>query len=133
VAERLYALSGTKSYGSLTLLTQWHARVEKGFHVPPSAFSPPPKVSSTVVKITPRPAPPVTVGDTALLFRVIHAAFAQRRKMLINALRHAFPSFDPATLRQTLERAGIVATRRGETLTLPEFAHLADAMQPFIV
>jgi 16S rRNA (adenine1518-N6/adenine1519-N6)-dimethyltransferase len=84
------------------------------------------------VKITPRPAPPVTVGDTALLFRVIHAAFAQRRKMLVNALRHAFPSFEPATLRRALERAGIVATRRGETLTLPEFAHLADAMQPFI-
>lgn len=132
VAERLYALPATKSYGSLTLLTQWYARVEKGFHVPPSAFSPPPKVRSTVVKITPRPAPPVTVNDTALLFRVIHAAFAQRRKMLVNALRHAFPSFEPVTLRQTLEHAGIAATRRGETLTLPEFAHLADALQPFI-
>ena len=125
-------MPGTKSYGSLTLLAQWYARVEKGFHVPPSAFSPPPKVSSTVVKITPRLAPPVTVSDTALLFRVIHAAFAQRRKMLINALRHAFPSFEPATLRQILEHAGIAAARRGETLTLPEFASLADTLQSFI-
>lgn len=132
VAERLYASPGTKAYGSLTLLTQWYARVEKGFHVPPSAFSPPPKVSSTVVKITPRPVPPVTVDDTALLFRVIHAAFAQRRKMLVNALRHAFPSFEPATLRQILDQAAIAATRRGETLTLPEFAHLTDALRSFM-
>jgi 16S rRNA (adenine1518-N6/adenine1519-N6)-dimethyltransferase len=132
VAARLYAMPGTKSYGSLTLLTQWYARAEKGFNVPPSAFSPPPKVSSTVVKIIPRPAPPVAVGDKALLFRVIHAAFAQRRKMLVNALRHAFQSFEPATLRQILEHAGITPTRRGETLTLHEFAHLADAMRPFI-
>jgi 16S rRNA (adenine1518-N6/adenine1519-N6)-dimethyltransferase len=131
VAERLYALPGTKSYGSLTLLAHWYARVEKGFHVSPSAFSPPPKVHSTVVKVTPRPAPPVTVSDTALLFRVIHAAFAQRRKMLVNALRHAFPSFEPVTLRQIIDHAGIAATRRGETLTLPEFAQLADAMRPF--
>ncbi|MDQ3830913.1 MAG: 16S rRNA (adenine(1518)-N(6)/adenine(1519)-N(6))-dimethyltransferase RsmA, partial [Candidatus Tectomicrobia bacterium] len=54
VAERLYARPGTKAYGSLTLLTQWHASVDKGFHVPPSAFSPPPKVMSTVVRIIPR-------------------------------------------------------------------------------
>jgi 16S rRNA (adenine1518-N6/adenine1519-N6)-dimethyltransferase len=89
-------------------------------------------VRSTVVKITTRPAPPVTDNYTAQLFRVIHAAFAQRRTALLNALRHAFPSFEPVTLRQTLEHAGIAATRRGETLTLPEFAQLADALQPFI-
>jgi 16S rRNA (adenine1518-N6/adenine1519-N6)-dimethyltransferase len=132
VAERLYALPGTKAYGSLTLLTHWYARVEKGFNVPPSAFSPPPKVSSTVVTIIPRSLPPVTVGDEALLFRVIRAAFAQRRKMLVNTLRHEFPSFEPAVLRQILEQVGIAVTCRGETLTLQEFARLADAMQPFI-
>ena len=69
VAERLCALPGTKDYGSLTLLTQWYAQAHKGFHVPPSAFSPPPKVRSTVVKMTPRPAPPVAVADETLLFR----------------------------------------------------------------
>jgi 16S rRNA (adenine1518-N6/adenine1519-N6)-dimethyltransferase len=58
VAERLYARAGTKAYGGLTLLTQWYASVDKGFHVPPSAFSPPPKVMSTVLRITPaRPLP----------------------------------------------------------------------------
>jgi 16S rRNA (adenine1518-N6/adenine1519-N6)-dimethyltransferase len=129
VAERLYARAGTKAYGSLTLVTQWYATVEKGFNVPPSAFSPPPKVMSTVVKIIPRPIPPVAVQDEAWLFRIIHAAFAQRRKMLINALRHAFQPIDPQRLRQTLENSGIAPTRRGETLTLDEFARLANALQ----
>jgi 16S rRNA (adenine1518-N6/adenine1519-N6)-dimethyltransferase len=132
VAERLYALPGTKAYGSLTLLTQWYAAVEKGFNVPPSAFFPAPKVRSTVVKLIPRPIPPVTVRDEALLFRVIRAAFAQRRKMLVNALRHEFQSIDAAILRQTLEPAGIAGTRRGETLTITEFARLTDALQPLL-
>jgi 16S rRNA (adenine1518-N6/adenine1519-N6)-dimethyltransferase len=132
VAERLYALPGTKAYGSLTLLAHWYATVEKGFNVPPSAFSPAPKVNSTVVKIIPRPIPPVTVADEALLFRVIRAAFAQRRKMLVNALRHEFRPIDSAVLRQVLEQIGIAATRRGETLTITEFAHLSDAIQPLL-
>jgi 16S rRNA (adenine1518-N6/adenine1519-N6)-dimethyltransferase len=129
VAERLYARPGTKAYGSLTLLTQWYATVEKGFNVPPSAFSPPPKVMSTVVRIIPRPTPPVAVKSEALLFRVIHAAFAQRRKMLTNALRHEYQQIEPHRLRHTVEAIGIAATRRGETLTLAEFARLADALQ----
>jgi 16S rRNA (adenine1518-N6/adenine1519-N6)-dimethyltransferase len=129
VAERLYARPGTKAYGSLTLLTQWYASVDKGFHVPPSAFSPAPKVMSTVVRIIPRPAPPVAVQDEDCLFRIIHAAFAQRRKTLANALRHEFQSIEPAILRQTIENGGIVPSRRGETLTLDEFAHLSNALQ----
>jgi 16S rRNA (adenine1518-N6/adenine1519-N6)-dimethyltransferase len=129
VAERLYARPGTKAYGSLTLLAHWYATVDKGFHVPPSAFSPPPKVMSTVVCISPRSTPPVAVQDEAWLFRVIHAAFAQRRKTLTNTLRHAFPPIDPALLRHTIENSGIAPIRRGETLTLDEFARLSDALQ----
>jgi 16S rRNA (adenine1518-N6/adenine1519-N6)-dimethyltransferase len=129
VAERLYARAGTKAYGSLTLVTQWYATVEKGFHVPPSAFSPPPKVMSTVVRIIPRATPPVAVQDEDWLFRIIQAAFAQRRKMLVNALRHEFSSIDPHHLRQILADNGIVPTRRGETLTLDEFARLGEALQ----
>jgi len=129
VAERLYAKAGTKAYGSLTLVTQWYATVEKGFNVPPSAFSPPPKVMSTVVRIIPRPTPPVAVQDEAWLFRIIQAAFAQRRKMLVNALRHAFPPIDPHHLRQILADSGIAPTRRGETLTLDEFARVSAALQ----
>jgi 16S rRNA (adenine1518-N6/adenine1519-N6)-dimethyltransferase len=129
VAERLYARPGTKAYGSLTLLTQWYATVDKGFHVPPSAFSPPPKVTSTVVRIIPRVTPPVAVQDEAWLFRIIHAAFGQRRKTLANALRHALQPIESAILRQTLEKSGIAPNRRGETLTLDEFARLSDALQ----
>lgn len=129
VAERLYARAGTKAYGSLTLRTQWYATVEKGFNVPPSAFFPPPKVMSTVVRIIPRPTPPAAVQDETWLFRIIHAAFAQRRKMLINALRHEFQPVDPDLLRQTLEDHGIAPTRRGETLSLDEFVRLADGLQ----
>jgi 16S rRNA (adenine1518-N6/adenine1519-N6)-dimethyltransferase len=132
VAERLYALPGTKAYGSLTLLAQWYATVDKGFHVPPSAFSPPPKVMSTVVRIIPRPTPPLAVQDEAWLFRVIHAAFGQRRKTLTNALRHALPSIESAILRQILANNGIAPNRRGETLTLTEFARLSDALQPML-
>ncbi|HSF33920.1 MAG TPA: 16S rRNA (adenine(1518)-N(6)/adenine(1519)-N(6))-dimethyltransferase RsmA [Candidatus Tectomicrobia bacterium] len=129
VAQRLYAKPGTKAYGSLTLLSQWYATVERGFDVPPAAFSPPPKVVSTVVRIIPRSTPPVVVQDKAWLFRIVHAAFAQRRKTITNALRHAFQSVEPSILRQTLEHSGIVPTRRGETLSLEEFARLSDALQ----
>jgi 16S rRNA (adenine1518-N6/adenine1519-N6)-dimethyltransferase len=129
VAARLYARPGTKAYGSLTLLTQWYATVDKGFHVPPAAFAPAPKVMSTVVRITPRVTPPVAVQDEACLFRLIHAAFGQRRKTLANALRHAFQPIEPASLRQTFETCGIAPSRRGETLTLDEFARLSEALQ----
>jgi 16S rRNA (adenine1518-N6/adenine1519-N6)-dimethyltransferase len=129
VAERLYARAGTKAYGSLTLRTQWYATVEKGFNVPPSAFFPPPKVMSTVVRIIPRPTPPAAVQDEAWLFRIIHAAFAQRRKMLINALRHEVQPVGSDLLRQTLEDLSIAPSRRGETLSLDEFVRLADGLQ----
>jgi 16S rRNA (adenine1518-N6/adenine1519-N6)-dimethyltransferase len=129
VAERLYAKAGTKAYGSLTLMTQWYVSVEKGFHVPPSAFSPPPKVMSTVVRMIPHHTPPAVVQDEAWLFRIIQAAFAQRRKMLVNALRHEFPPVDPHALRQLLAGNSIAPTRRGETLTLDEFARLSTALQ----
>jgi 16S rRNA (adenine1518-N6/adenine1519-N6)-dimethyltransferase len=133
VAERLYARPGTKAYGSLTLLTQWYATVDKGFHVPPSAFSPAPKVMSTVVRIMPRMTPPVAVQDAACLFGIIHAAFGQRRKTLANALRPGFQPIEPAILRQTLENCGIAPSRRGETLTLDEFARLSDALQRMLL
>jgi 16S rRNA (adenine1518-N6/adenine1519-N6)-dimethyltransferase len=129
VAERLYAKAGTKAYGSLTLMTQWYASVEKGFHVPPSAFSPPPKVMSTVVKMIPHHTPPAVIQDEAWLFRIIQAAFAQRRKMLVNALRHEFPPIDPSALRQLLADNSITPTRRGETLKLDEFVRLSTALQ----
>lgn len=129
VAARLSATPGTKAYGSLTLMAQWYAAISKGFNVPPAAFSPAPRVMSTVVKIIPRPAAPCIVRDEALLFQVIRGAFAQRRKTLLNALAAAFrPHLEPPRLAQALKTAGIDPQRRGETLTLTEFAGLADAL-----
>lgn len=130
VAARLRATPGTKAYGTLTLTAQWHATVKKGFNVPPSAFSPRPKVMSAVVKVIPRGAPPVSVQDTAFLFEVIRAAFAQRRKTLFNALGAAFRHWlTSGTLHETLTTVGIDPRQRGETLSLEEFARLADALQ----
>jgi 16S rRNA (adenine1518-N6/adenine1519-N6)-dimethyltransferase len=130
VAERLCATPGTKAYGSLTLLVQWHGAVEKGFNVPPAAFSPPPRVMSSVVRITPHRHPPVPVHDQVFLFQIIRGAFSQRRKTLVNALSAALRQRLNADLvRQGLARADIEAKRRGETLTLAEFARVADALR----
>lgn len=129
VAERLCATPGTKAYGSLTLMVQWHAVVAKGFNVPPAAFSPPPRVMSSVVRITPRLKPPVPVDDEVFLFQIIRGAFSQRRKTLTNALSAALRGqLEPHLLRQGLTRADIDPNRRGETLTLAEFARLANAL-----
>ncbi|MBI3330456.1 MAG: ribosomal RNA small subunit methyltransferase A [Nitrospinae bacterium] len=131
VADRLRASPGTKAYGALTLTAQWQAVIAKGFNVPPSAFSPRPTVMSTLVKVTPRATPPVSVHNEALLWKVVRAAFAQRRKMLVNALAAGFqPWLTAGTLRDTLTQVGIEASRRGETLGLAEFARLADAILP---
>ena len=134
VAARLCAAPGTKAYGSLTLMAQWYATVTKGFNVPPAAFSPAPKVMSTVVKIIPHSEPPLAVSDEALLFRVIRGAFAQRRKTLLNALAAALrPQIDVPLLTCALRTAGVEVQRRGETLTLAEFARLADAVSAAMV
>jgi 16S rRNA (adenine1518-N6/adenine1519-N6)-dimethyltransferase len=129
VADRLCAGPGTKAYGSLSLIVQWYALVHKGFQVPPSAFSPRPKVMSAAVKLLPRATPPVAVRDQAFLFQVIRAAFAQRRKILANALAAAFhPRLTPQLARTTLAQLGIDPNRRGETFSLTEFARLTDAL-----
>jgi 16S rRNA (adenine1518-N6/adenine1519-N6)-dimethyltransferase len=75
----------------------------------------------------------VAVQDEACLFRIIHAAFGQRRKTLANALRHVFQPIEPAILRQTIENCGVAPSRRGETLTLDEFARLSDALQRMLL
>src|SRR5262249_50509240 len=121
VAERLRAHPGTKDYSALTVLTQCAARVRTGLRVPPHAFVPPPKVDSEVVILEPHVGPPVKVDDPAVFRRGVRAAFNQRRKQLINSLRSVCADA-PASLRA----AGIDPTRRAETLTLEEFATLAN-------
>lgn len=118
VAERLVAAVGTKSYGRLAVLAQWRTEPRILFDIAPSAFMPPPKVTSSLVRLLPRPAP--LRCPRPALEKVTGAAFGQRRKMLRQSLK-------PLGGEALLEKAGIDGTRRAETLTVEEFARLARA------
>lgn len=122
VAERLTARPGTKDYGRLSVLTQWLCETRRLFDVPRGAFTPPPKVVSSVVQARPRRTP-VAPADAAELQRVLAAAFGQRRKMLRQSLKSL--GVDPATL---CEGAGVPATARAEALSVAEFCTLANAL-----
>ncbi|MEO5371139.1 MAG: 16S rRNA (adenine(1518)-N(6)/adenine(1519)-N(6))-dimethyltransferase RsmA [Magnetococcus sp. DMHC-1] len=119
VAHRLAASPGNKEYGTLSVYCQLWSRVEVVLEVPPTAFHPVPKVNSAVVHMTLQEQPTVLVSDPAALTRVVRAAFGQRRKTLTNALK-GLSTDVPAWLL----RANIDGQRRGETLTLDEFARL---------
>lgn len=124
-AERLAAAAGSPEYGSLTLFARYHALLEPLMTIRASAFWPRPDVDSMLVRVLLREAPPVDAPE-ALLFAIIRAAFGQRRKQLANNLERAL-----GMTREQVERlgrhAGIALSRRGETLTLEEFARLARA------
>lgn len=126
VAERLTGKPGTADWGAFSVFAQYHAEIEIVGFVPPTVFFPPPEVTSAIIRLTPRTSPPVEVADEALFFAVVRAAFGQRRKTLLNAL-----SNDPALgwtkdqAHAALTAAGIDPNRRGETLTLEDFARLA--------
>jgi 16S rRNA (adenine1518-N6/adenine1519-N6)-dimethyltransferase len=119
VVDRLAAAPGGKTYGRLSLMAQLHCRITPLLQVPPGAFRPPPKVDSTVVRLVPHPHPPVALHDPARFRLLVTAAFAQRRKTLRNSLRD---HIDAAAMAA----AGVDPGRRPETLTLAEFACLAD-------
>ena len=123
VADRLTAQPGSKDYGRLSVAVQWRATVRRLFDIPPRAFTPPPKIVSTVVAIEPRPAP-LAKADPVVLERVVGAAFGQRRKMLRQSLRSLVP--DPVP---TIEAAGIDPTARAETLSVEQFCALARAFE----
>lgn len=126
VAERINAKPGTKDYGVLTLTVGYYAVSEIIVNVPPSSFMPPPKVSSSVIKLTMRQEPPVKVNDTDKYFAVIKAAFALRRKTLLNALSSASLGKSKEEISAILEKTGIDPRRRGETLTDIEFALISN-------
>ena len=128
VARRICAAPGDGDCGAFSLFCQYHAECELLFEVPPDCFLPAPKVTSAVVRLIPRPAPPVE-GDPEAIFAVVKAAFAQRRKTLLNALSAAYGSrFSKEQLRQILSDCGLPETVRGERLGLAEFAALARAL-----
>lgn len=122
VADRLLAKTGGKHYGRLSILTQWLCEVRPLFNLPPGAFTPPPKVFSSVVELRPR-AVPLAPAQLSLLERTTAAAFGQRRKMLRQSLKGL--TRDSTSL---LDATGIDGTRRAETLTIEEFCSLARAL-----
>jgi 16S rRNA (adenine1518-N6/adenine1519-N6)-dimethyltransferase len=123
VAERLVAKPRSKDYGRLTILTQWLSEPRRLFDLPPRAFTPPPKVTSTIVHIVPRetPAFPARQAD---LERVTLAAFNQRRKMLRQSLRSLLGDAE-----RVLTELGIVPTARAEELTVEQFCVLARYLE----
>lgn len=128
VAQRLMAVSGTKSYGYLTTLVQFYANVEKIADVSRNLFVPVPNVDSTVIKLTPK-TEKVSVKDEHFLFKVIQASFANRRKTLLNSLSANLNiPLNKETLNKILVNCNIDGCRRGETLSLDEFALLTDAL-----
>ncbi|MCI6158313.1 MAG: 16S rRNA (adenine(1518)-N(6)/adenine(1519)-N(6))-dimethyltransferase RsmA [Selenomonadaceae bacterium] len=125
VAERMVAKPGSKTYGALSVAVQYYTDPEIVLDVPPRSFLPAPEVDSVVIVCKVRETPSVAVKDEKRFFRVVKAAFGQRRKTLSNALKGG--GFPKEQVRDAMERAGIDPTRRGETLSLAEFGRLADA------
>ncbi len=119
VAERIVAQPSTKAYGRLAIISQWRTEPRLLFTLPPDAFVPQPKISSAVVGFTPRPQPQ-PVCDVITLGRVTAAAFGQRRKMLRQSLKSL--RADPEPL---LAAAGLDGTKRGEVLSVADFARMA--------
>ncbi|MGI5964039.1 MAG: 16S rRNA (adenine(1518)-N(6)/adenine(1519)-N(6))-dimethyltransferase RsmA [Lawsonibacter sp.] len=129
VARRICAAPGTQDYGAFSLYCQYHAQTELLFDVPPTCFLPAPKVTSSVLRLTPRPAPQ-EVDDPDHFFRVVRAAFAQRRKTLVNSLSSALHSpLTKEALSQAVVSCGLPETVRGERLSISEFAALSKVLR----
>lgn len=121
VVDRLAASPNSKSYGRLSVIMQYHCRVEALMDVPPESFSPAPKVNSAVVRLTPYAEPPVKVDNLEMLQKLVTQAFSMRRKTLRNTLK-------PMMSGEQMEALGVDPKRRAETLSLEEFARLANAV-----
>jgi 16S rRNA (adenine1518-N6/adenine1519-N6)-dimethyltransferase len=133
VVDRMTAEAGSSERGFLSVLVEAYCEAEKLFYVPPQAFRPVPEVWSTVVKLRVRPKIGAAVKDEALLWQVVSAGFAQRRKTILNNLRDASPSIQDLLKKRggasiVLCEAGLPPLRRAETFTLEEWALLVNAL-----
>lgn len=129
VADRMQVGPGTKDYGALSLAVQYYAEPYIVANVPQNCFIPRPNVGSAVIRLTRHQEKPVTVQDEKHMFRLIRAAFNQRRKTLQNAL-HNMPELNLSKeeVVNALREMGLSETIRGEKLTLEEFARLSDLL-----
>ncbi|MCI9558753.1 MAG: 16S rRNA (adenine(1518)-N(6)/adenine(1519)-N(6))-dimethyltransferase RsmA [Lachnospiraceae bacterium] len=129
VADRMQTGPGSKDYGALSLAVQYYAKPYLVANVPQNCFLPRPSVGSAVIRLTRYVTPPVQVKDTALMFRIIRASFNQRRKTLLNGLSNSPDlDFSKEQIAAAIEALKLPAAVRGETLTLNQFAQLADTL-----
>jgi 16S rRNA (adenine1518-N6/adenine1519-N6)-dimethyltransferase len=130
VADRISAKPGTKEYGSLSIAVQYYTIPETVMIVPKTVFVPQPNVDSAVIRLTRRQTPIVEVKDEAFFFQITRASFAQRRKTLLNNLQSGLRNGKEKKelILSILEEVQIEPSRRGETLSIEEFARLSDAL-----
>ncbi|AXV43218.1 MULTISPECIES: 16S rRNA (adenine(1518)-N(6)/adenine(1519)-N(6))-dimethyltransferase RsmA [Staphylococcus] len=133
VGERLNAEVGTKAYGSLSIVTQYYTETSKVLTVPKTVFMPPPNVDSIVVKLMQRSTPLVDIDDEEAFFKLAKAAFAQRRKTINNNYQNFFKEGKQhkESILSWLEKANIDPRRRGETLSIQDFAQLYKELNNF--
>ena len=128
VAQRIAAAPGTPDYGAFTVLCQYYAEPELLFDVPAHCFLPQPKVTSAVIRLKVRKNRSWGEADRETFFRTVRASFAMRRKKLSNGLAAGFPELGKAGAEAVILRAGFPENVRGETLGIPEFVRIANAI-----
>ncbi|MBQ3969585.1 MAG: 16S rRNA (adenine(1518)-N(6)/adenine(1519)-N(6))-dimethyltransferase RsmA [Clostridia bacterium] len=126
-AQRLCAPLGTREAGAVTAAVNYYANAELLFSVSPGSFMPPPKVSSAVIRLDIRETPQISVDNEKMLFRVIKAAFAQRRKTLLNTLSNSL-GIGKEQISRALDASGVSTVARAEQLTAEEFARIANEL-----
>ena len=126
VAQRIAAAPGTADYSAFTVFCQYYAEPELLFDVPAHCFLPQPKVTSAVITLRTRKEQPWDIHDEEVFFRVVKASFAMRRKKLSNGLASGFPELGKTGAAEVIAAAGFDANVRGETLSIPEFARIAN-------
>ncbi|ANQ63335.1 16S rRNA (adenine(1518)-N(6)/adenine(1519)-N(6))-dimethyltransferase RsmA [Staphylococcus equorum] len=133
VGERLNAQVGTKAYGSLSIVTQYYTETSKVLTVPKTVFLPPPNVDSIVVKLMKRQTPEIDIDNEDKFFKMTKAAFSQRRKTINNNYQSLFVDgkANKEIIKKWLETSGIDPRRRGETLSIKEFAKLYNELKNF--
>ncbi|WOV84420.1 16S rRNA (adenine(1518)-N(6)/adenine(1519)-N(6))-dimethyltransferase RsmA [Sporosarcina jeotgali] len=130
VADRITAVPGTKAYGSLSIAIQYYMDAEVAMVVPRTVFMPQPNVESAVLRLSRKTEPPASVIDEEFLFKVARGSFVQRRKTILNNLQTSLPQGKAKKdlILEALSKASIDSVRRGETLSIEEFANLSNAL-----
>lgn len=132
VARRICAPAASPDYGAFGIFVQWHMETEILFDVPASCFVPQPKVTSSVIRLQRRSEPPAKTDNEDLMFRIIRAAFNQRRKTLVNAVCSALGSISKEQMEKVLQNCGFDTKIRGERLDIVGFAKISDEIGEII-